>query len=114
MADSVNRMRSHIETLLIEHDINLHPTAMRPINAWARPGKRLVALPVIKSELSYAVALHEIGHILTDQRYPSNLTREMDWARQHALGWTPRMDREAINGIVHGARLDGECCRAPG
>jgi hypothetical protein len=81
---SIGHMRAHIEALLIENDINLHPTAMRPIDAWAQPGKRLAALPVIKSEISYAVALHEIGHILTDQRYPSNLTREMrawDWAR---------------------------------
>jgi hypothetical protein len=51
----------------------------------------------IKSEATYAVALHEIGHlrqglgddVLLDER------RAWDWARDNALIWTPTMEREA-------------------
>jgi hypothetical protein len=55
----------------------------------------------IKSEATYAVALHEIGHlrqgfgedVLLDER------RAWDWARDNALIWTPTMEREAERGM---------------
>jgi hypothetical protein len=51
----------------------------------------------IKSEATYAVALHEIGHlrqglsedVLLDER------RAWDWARDNAVIWTPTMERAA-------------------
>ena len=58
-----------------------------------------VHLPVIRSALDYATALHEIGHIRG--RYQNSnklLTRERwawQWARDNALSWTPAMEADA-------------------
>jgi len=59
-----------------------------------------IHLPIIRSQLDYATALHEIGHICgryQGLRY-KNLTRERwawEWARCNALVWTRAMERDA-------------------
>jgi hypothetical protein len=54
-------------------------------------------LPVIRSDISYAVVLHEIGHICGRyQRSRYLLIVEWwawVWAKRHAVVWTPRMER---------------------
>jgi hypothetical protein len=58
-----------------------------------------VSLPHIRSEPDYATCLHEIGHIRGRyQRSGKVSTRERwawQWAREHALIWTPAMEQEA-------------------
>jgi hypothetical protein len=53
----------------------------------------------IRSAVSYATALHEIGHHLgCHQLSPVKLTRERwawQWARDNALIWTAAMERHA-------------------
>src|SRR5262245_6671078 len=53
----------------------------------------------IRSEISYATALHELGHIFgRHQHSRSEMVRERwawKWARANALVWTPRMERDA-------------------
>jgi hypothetical protein len=64
---------------------------------WAVHEFELISIPPIKSAITYAVALHEIGHVLgRHQRSRSRLVRERwawDWARRHAITWTPAMER---------------------
>jgi len=60
-----------------------------------------VQLPAIRSAVSYATALHEIGHINGHyQKSRSVMVRERwawRWARDNALIWTGAMDRSAVN-----------------
>jgi len=66
-----------------------HGAVLAP-EIWIRP---------VRSPRAYAVALHEIGHILGRyQRSRATLVRERhawDWARRNALQWTPEMRRHA-------------------
>jgi hypothetical protein len=59
----------------------------------------LILVPRIKSTVSYAVAMHELGHLKgRNQRSRHQIVRERwawDWARRNAMVWTPRMERYA-------------------
>jgi hypothetical protein len=99
-------MRQHIEALVapfIDDD--------REVEWCQRPGCARVIrdldntviefrLPYIRSAISYAVALHELGHALG--RYQSShnaMVRERwawQWARANAVSWTPAMERCAV------------------
>jgi len=61
-------------------------------------------LPPVRSEVSYAVALHEIGHIKGRyQKSVDMLVREQaawQWARDNALVWTPQMERRAAEALA--------------
>ena len=63
-----------------------------------------VWLPPVRSEVSYAAALHEIGHIKgRDQKSLDVLVREQaawQWARDIALVWTPLMERRAAEALT--------------
>ncbi len=59
--------------------------------------KRLVKIRPVKSEITYAVALHEIGHILGKRQSGTRLDREVgawEWAIEHAIRWTLPMSRK--------------------
>jgi hypothetical protein len=101
---SVTDMCSHIESVAAEHAISVHTQwVKRTVDAYAlreRDGAAdEVQTPPIRSLITYAAALHEIGHILgrhQDSRH--SLTRERwawHWARANALTWTPAMERYA-------------------
>jgi hypothetical protein len=89
-------MDPHIAGLLKHHHIR-HSRQPREPGAWASSRKVQNILPV-NSEVSYATALHEIGHILGgDQQSRFLVVQERgawDWAQQHALTWTPAMKEE--------------------
>ena len=61
-------------------------------------------LPPVRSEVSYAAALHEIGHIKgRDQKSLDVLVREQaawQWARDNALVWTAAMERHAAKALA--------------
>ena len=68
-----------------------------------------IRLPRIRSIVSYAIALHEIGHIRgRHQRSCSVMVRERwawQWARENALSWLPAMERVAAKSI-YAAKAD--------
>jgi len=97
---SIDDMRKHIEALAAEHDIAVYwirrtgdAFAIREADGAANE----VQTPPIKSAITYATALHEIGHILG--RYQNSrraVVREAwawRWAQANALAWTPAMER---------------------
>ena len=99
---SKQQMAQHIANLAAAHDIRV--TLQRSSrNAWAiREGDGAadeIIIPPVRSEITYTVALHEIGHILGRyQRSRYRMIRERwawQWARENALTWTPRIEHFA-------------------
>jgi hypothetical protein len=99
-------MRMHIERLLTQYEIHHYwitrmdkARALRDLVFGVR-----IWTPRIKGERTYALALHEIGHILGDgQDSPDVMTREREawqWARANALKWTPKMERHAARCLL--------------
>src|SRR5262245_51353431 len=102
-------MRQHVETLLTPYTRPGLDDAIqvrwigRPTSAHVLcdPYGSVIEIQLapIRSAISYAAALHEIGHILgRHQRSKSRMVRERwawEWARRNALCWTPAMERSA-------------------
>jgi len=77
---------------------------LKPEEAFGVPPERAVVCAPIVDETTYAVALHEIGHVASptgfvrDPKAPtlSALHLEEDsaweWAQHYALDWTPAME----------------------
>jgi hypothetical protein len=63
-----------------------------------------IQLAPIRSVVSYATALHELGHIWgRHQRSRSQAIRERwawEWARRNALDWTPAMELCAVKALA--------------
>jgi antirestriction protein ArdC len=107
---TVADMHRHVEALATEHEIMVD-------TRWVKQADRAYALreadggvdeiqiPPIRSAISYATALHEIGHILgrhQSSRY--SLVRERwawRWARENAIAWTPVMERNAALALAY-------------
>lgn len=52
-----------------------------------------IAIRPVKSDITYAVALHELGHVLGSQtgKRIDHEVQAWQWARAHALVWTDAM-----------------------
>jgi hypothetical protein len=92
----VNAMRQHILNVCRQFEVQIEWRGSSR-GGWAVHEFELVSIAPIKSAVTYAVALHEIGHVLgRHQRSRSRTVRERwawDWARRHAITWTPAMER---------------------
>lgn len=56
--------------------------------------RRLIKIRPVKTAITYAVALHEIGHILGARQSGTRMDKEVgawEWAEKNALEWTPTM-----------------------
>ena len=86
----------HIAALVDEHRIERVEMRNTTGRSWGVE-RRVKILPVA-GPVSYALALHEIGHIVAPGgfgRKYSRLDKEMRawrWAREQAIEWTDRMD----------------------
>jgi len=95
-------MHRHVMALLERYNI-IYSWCRRPKDAravfYTAAGEEFheVWIMPIRSAISYATALHEIGHILgRHQRSPDTLVRERwawRWAKENALIWTPAMEK---------------------
>ncbi len=88
---AIETYRQHIETLCVEHHIVLE---VRPGGGRAWRRSRRVRVPPIRTGISYAIALHEIGHILGENQDGRRLEKEVGawlWARSNALSWRKPM-----------------------
>lgn len=82
---------AHIARICKIEDIEIasHSSGGR---AWRR--KRKIAIRPVKTAITYAVALHEIGHILGPRQSGTRLDQEVgawEWAEQNAIEWTHAM-----------------------
>ena len=105
----IEDMRRHVEALclklglqrtgkMFEHrggdNYVIAPHVPKMLGAHAYPEDFVVALPAVRSARAYAVALHEIGHLLGRAQQASAIQREVAawlWARKHALVWSNSM-----------------------
>jgi hypothetical protein len=106
---TVNQLRSHVLALCQRQEIIVR-WVERPSKAYAVREVQEIGIPRIKSQVSYATALHEIGHILgRNQASKHVLVRERwawNFARTTALLWTPTMERCAMGSLSwYGRRL---------
>src|SRR5262245_56662931 len=99
----VEDMRRHIEEVCETHDIELI-WCRRPMDAWADHAHATICVAPIKSRISYATALHELGHVRgRHQASRDSMVRERwawRWAQANALIWTPRMERDRRKSLV--------------
>jgi hypothetical protein len=89
--ETAKLLRNHIRILCSFHGIK-EVTAR---HGQAEIDDRIVYLRPVKSERTYAEALHEIGHILGPWQKASEIAAECGawiWARKNALQWTKSME----------------------
>jgi hypothetical protein len=112
---SLTAMTEHVERVCREAGIHLDTRWVeRPGDAYAvratdgAGAVDEVQTPPIRSAITYATALHEIGHILgPNQDSPNSHTRERwawQWARENALVWTGAMERYATRALKQPGR----------
>ena len=106
---SVATLQAHAHDIAQAFDVRLvECAALQPHEAFAHPRLRAAFVGTIVDETTYAVALHEVGHLASptgvlrtvvdgDTR---NLSLDEEdaawhWARHYALVWTPVMDAVA-------------------
>lgn len=89
----------HINILLVQHGIAVDWRARTKPRAWRRPRK--VRLEPIRGASSYAVALHEIGHVVGPQsgRRLDKEAQAWRWAQENSIEWTDGMARLAARCI---------------
>lgn len=84
----------HIERICKIEDITVESHS-RGGRAYRRD--RRVKIRPVRSEITYAIALHEIGHILGERQSGTRLDKEVgawEWAIEHAVRWTLPMSRK--------------------
>jgi hypothetical protein len=96
---TVAAMRDHIAALVKQHSLTVLEIR-HPRDGSAYFDQCEIAIAPIKSAISYATALHEIGHLIVERQKLSRrfMVQEFaawDWARKNALTWTPTMERVA-------------------
>ena len=86
MRRGVQRMEAHVEHLCAQHDIELVGSSARGRIRW-RGGRIAISIPPIRGQVSYFIALHEIGHLVGRGRSAPRLEAEANawvWALQHS------------------------------
>ena len=100
------RWRHHAHDLAKAFDVLLVESrrlARAPEAAFAVPADRTVVVAPIRDESTYALTLHELGHIVAPfggLHGSPGLERDAEdaawaWARHYALEWTPLMEQVA-------------------
>jgi hypothetical protein len=74
VATKRDELTNHVERLCIEHDIQISERKGR--GAWARKRGRTISIRQVKTERTYIIALHEIGHIIGRNRSGRRLEQE--------------------------------------
>ena len=108
-------MRRHIARLCADNAITHYTHPRRTGEAGASPEEREIRTPPVRSAATYAVAMHEIGHVLgRHQRSRKTMVAERwawRWARENAIAWTDRMERQAARALASYAPAAAEIDR---
>ena len=99
MSLTVGEMDKHVQQIADENQIVIHRSLKRLNRSYSIRVSEKIYITPIKSVLSYAVALHELGHVLgSHQSSRRVLVRERAawrWAKRNALLWSPWMQERA-------------------
>jgi hypothetical protein len=101
----VEVMEAHVAQLCREHGIELIGSSSRGRAIRWRGGRREIAIPPIKGQVSYFVALHEIGHLVGRGRSAPRLESEANawlWALDHAIVEPTPATCRSISNRLHG------------
>jgi hypothetical protein len=82
----VELMNAHVEELCAGNAIELAASSARGRAIRWRGGRLQIAIPEIRGQVSYFIALHEIGHLVGRGRSAPRLEAEANawlWALQH-------------------------------
>jgi hypothetical protein len=107
-------LRRHVVDLCDKHGVTVYAWCRRLSQCHALTYRDEISIVPVASRITYATALHEIGHLRgRHQRSSSTLVRERwawEWARANALIWTPAMENSARKAMkwyaLHAARID--------
>src|SRR4029079_6965724 len=83
----IELMEAHIEELCREHGIELAGASSRGRAIRWRGGRLEISIPPIRGQVSYFIALHEIGHLVGRGRSAPRLESEANawlWALEHS------------------------------
>lgn len=86
MRHDVETMEAHVEELCAQHGIELAGSSARGRAIRWRGGRLEISIPPIRGQVSYFIALHEIGHLVGPGRSAPRLEAEANawlWALQH-------------------------------
>jgi hypothetical protein len=84
----VDLMAAHVEDLCREHGIQLAGASSRGRAIRWQGGKLEISIPPIRGQVSYFIALHEIGHLVGRGRSAPRLESEANawlWALDHSV-----------------------------
>jgi hypothetical protein len=84
----VELMEAHIEDLCREYDIELAGASSRGRAVRWRGGRLEISIPPIRGQVSYFIALHEIGHLVGRGRSAPRLESEANawlFALEHSV-----------------------------
>ena len=98
-------MDSHIVQLCAEHEIELTGSSSRGRAIRWRGGRLEISIPQIRGQVSYFIALHEIGHLVGRGRSAPRLEAEANawlWALQHAAVEPTAATRRSISNRLSG------------
>lgn len=89
----------HIEILLSRHEITVEWRERTAARSWRKT--RRVRLERVQGASTYAIALHEIGHVVGPQggRRLEKEAQAWRWAQENAIEWTEGMSRLAARCI---------------
>ena len=98
-------MESHITQLCQDHEIELVGSSARGRAIRWRGGRLEIAIPEIRGQVSYFIALHEIGHLVGRGRSAPRLESEAIawlWALQHAAVEPTEATKRSISRRLRG------------
>lgn len=98
-------MEAHVEELCDRYEIELTGSSARGRAIRWRGGRLAISIPPIRGQVSYFIALHEIGHLVGPGRSAPRLEAEANawlWALEHSAVEPTQATRRSIV-----RRLDG-------
>lgn len=89
------KYREHVDQLIKQHGLKVQwlSKGVSILEVVVDHNKVLHLLPVVNAR-TYAIAMHEIGHVVTRTLHQPSLCKEAAawaWAKTHALSWTASM-----------------------
>jgi len=95
----ITKMAIHISDLCETHGITVgsHSRGGRAFKK-----RRHINIRSVKTSVTYAMALHEIGHIIGKRRSGRRIDSETgawEWAKENALTWTQPMNKTMVRSL---------------
>jgi hypothetical protein len=98
-------LEAHVEELCEQHGIGIAGASRRGRATRWRGGRREIAIPEIRGQVSYFIALHEIGHLVGAGRSAPRLEAEANawlWALQNCAVEPTPATRRSISKRLRG------------